>query len=234
MGYRGKVAEQERARELRARAWTLAEIAAELDVSKGSVSLWVRDVSFDEAARDARAAERRVAGMEHRSPWSAPRRRPPNALQRRKQAEIDELLRAGRERIGTMSEGEFLVAGVALYAGEGAKTDGLVGFANTDPRMILFHCAWLRRFFEPDESRLRLRLYLHQGLDLDAASRYWSDLTRIPMSQFHRPCRAQADQTRRLSKHVHGCPSVIYASARTHRTIMGLYQALLSSAAIPG
>jgi hypothetical protein len=44
MGYRSKVAEQERARELRAEAWALVEIANELGVSKSSVSLWVRDV----------------------------------------------------------------------------------------------------------------------------------------------------------------------------------------------
>ena len=39
MGYRGKVRQQERARELRAQAWTLLEIANELGVSKSSVSL---------------------------------------------------------------------------------------------------------------------------------------------------------------------------------------------------
>ncbi|CAN5194493.1 hypothetical protein BH24ACT1_BH24ACT1_03920 [soil metagenome] len=46
MGYRGKVVEQERARALRAQGWTMPEIAAELEVSKGSVSLWTRDVEF--------------------------------------------------------------------------------------------------------------------------------------------------------------------------------------------
>ena len=40
--------------------------------------------------------------------------------------------------------------------------------------MIAFFLAWLRRFFEVDESRLRLRLYLHEGLDLDAANAFWS------------------------------------------------------------
>ena len=38
--------ERQRARELRAEAWTLQEIADELGVSKGSVSVWVRDVEF--------------------------------------------------------------------------------------------------------------------------------------------------------------------------------------------
>ncbi|MGH9245766.1 MAG: helix-turn-helix domain-containing protein, partial [Acidimicrobiales bacterium] len=48
MGYRGKVTEQERARELRAAGWTYNEICAELGVCKSSVSLWVRDIPVDE------------------------------------------------------------------------------------------------------------------------------------------------------------------------------------------
>jgi hypothetical protein len=35
--------------------------------------------------------------------------------------------------------------------------------------MVRFFCAWLRRHFAIDERRLRIRVYLHQGLDLDAA-----------------------------------------------------------------
>lgn len=43
----------------------------------------------------------------------------PDALQRRRRAEIDRLAEEGRVRIGRLTEREFLVAGVALYAGEG-------------------------------------------------------------------------------------------------------------------
>ena len=149
MGYRGKLATQQQARRLRRTGLPLAEIAATLGVSKSSVSLWVRDVEFTPLPRPPRG-----------------RRRAPNALQRRKQAEVDRLVEEGRARVGRLSEREFLVAGVALYAGEGAKRDGAVKFANSDPRMIAFFCAWLRRFFEIDETRLRVRLYLHEGLDL--------------------------------------------------------------------
>ena len=51
-------------------------------------------------------------------------------------------------------------------------------FANTNPAMIAFFCAWLRRFFTIDESRLRVRVYLHEGLDLDAAEAFWSRVDR--------------------------------------------------------
>lgn len=217
MGYRGKLAEREQARRLRAGGLPMAEIAARLGVSRSSVSLWVRDVPFEPRPRGTRG-----------------RRRVPNALQRRKQAEIDRLLAAGRDRVGRLSEREFLVAGVALYAGEGSKGDGRLRFANSDPRMVVFFCSWLRRFFEVDESRLRVHLYLHQGLDLAASIAYWSALTGIPPTQFLKPYRAVPDPSIRHAKHVHGCVSIGYSCSATHRSIMGLVAALLGGTAIPG
>ena len=110
-----------------------------------------------------------------------------------------------------------------------------MGFANTDPRMILFFCAWLRRFFEVDERRLRIRLYLHEGLDLEAAEAFWSRVTGVPRSQFGTPYRASARDTTRRTKHPLGCPAVRYACSRTHRAVMGLVEALLScDDCIPG
>jgi transcriptional regulator with XRE-family HTH domain len=201
---------QERARELRAEAWTLADIAAELGVSKSSVSVWVRDVAFTP------------------NPRRAGRRREPNALQRRKATEIAELADEGRRRIGELSDRDLLVVGTALYAGEGSKRDGEISFANSDPRMVGLFLTWLRRFFPIDERRLRVALYLHQGLDLDAAVRFWEEVTGIPSVQFRKPYRAAADPTMRRNKHPMGCVGVSYGSSRAHRGVIGLVDALLS------
>jgi transcriptional regulator with XRE-family HTH domain len=216
MGYRGKVVERERARELRASGLTLADIATELGVSKASVSVWVRDVEFEPRPRQR------------------PTFRSPNRLHLAKLAEIDAMDRWGAERIGSLSEDAFLAAGVALYAGEGGKTDGGVSFSNCDPRMIALFCTWLRHFFAIDEQRLRVRLYLHEGLDLDAAEAAWSELTAIPRSQFGKAYRAVRDPSIRHNKHEHGLARVDYSCSRTHRAIMGLVRALLSSGAFPG
>jgi hypothetical protein len=124
MGYRGKVKEQEQARALRARNRTLADIARTLGVSKSSVSLWVRDVPFTPTLR-----------------LRSPHRRPHPAHEA-KLRQIEELNQAGKARIGRLSDEAFFVAGIALYAGEGAKADGLVKFANSDPEMVRFFCAW--------------------------------------------------------------------------------------------
>lgn len=103
---------------LRADGMTVPDIAQRLGVSKSSVSLWVRDVDFTPLPR-VRA-----------------RRRGPNTLQRRKQAEIDELLAEGVKRIAQLSDREFLVAGAALYAGEGNKGDGSARVTNSNPRIV--------------------------------------------------------------------------------------------------
>jgi len=212
MGYRGKVLQQEQARQLRGQGLTLTDIATQLGVAKSSVSLWVRGVEFEPLPR-VRA-----------------RQREPNILARRKQEEIDRLLVEGRNRVGDLSEREFLMAGTALYAGEGAKRDGAVLFANSDPRLIVFFCQWLRRFFAVDESRLRARLYLHDGLDLEGATRFWEDATGVPQSQFGAPYRAPPDATIRTAKHVRGCISIRYSCSRTHRGIMGLISAVFPPA----
>jgi transcriptional regulator with XRE-family HTH domain len=218
VGYRGKVVEQQRARELRAQGWTYAEIEAELGVSRSSVSVWVRDVEVDDVEWARRVRRNKNFGA---------RRRAPNRLQLAKQDEIDRCRREAADWLGPLSERDLLVAGIALYAGEGFKTGGAVGFANTDPRMIALFLRWLRTFFDIEESRLRLRLYLHDNLDLDAAYRFWSELTAIPVEQFGAPYRAADDPSRRKARHPMGCPAVRYSSISTLRSVLALVDSLV-------
>jgi hypothetical protein len=216
MGYGGKWQERERGRELRAEARTLQDIATELGVSKASVSVWVRDVEFTPNPRRRTRTQR------------------PSSLHTRKMAEIERMDHDGVEVIGVMSDRELLLVGVALYMGEGFKGDGQVGMANTDPRVLHLFVRWLRQCFGIDETRLRVRLYLHEGLDLEAAEQFWSELLDVPRSRFRRPYRAVSDPTRRRAKHVMGCPAVTYCSSSLHRRVMGLARALSSSRALPG
>ncbi|MGZ4796450.1 MAG: helix-turn-helix domain-containing protein [Acidimicrobiia bacterium] len=85
--------ERERARALRAQAWTLEEIAQEVGASRSSVSVWVRDVEFE----------------------PKPRQRPvfatANPLHLRRLAEIEAMNRWGTEQVGTLTDAAFLAAG---------------------------------------------------------------------------------------------------------------------------
>jgi transcriptional regulator with XRE-family HTH domain len=168
MGYRGKLVVREQARALRAQGWTMPDIAAELGVSRSSVSMWTRDVVVEMGPRRVRT----------------PR---PNRLRDARLAEIDAMNRLGLERLGALGEQAFLAAGAALYAGEGAKRDRWVGFTNSDPTIVGFFLAWLRAHFAIDEARLRVRIHLHEGLDLGAATAHWVAVTGVPVAQFRTP-----------------------------------------------
>ena len=123
---------------------------------------------------------------------------------------------------------------LALYAGEGSNRDGSVIFANTNPMLVAVFLRWLRNDFDLDESRFRVRLYLHADLDLDAAQRHWSEVTGIPIDQFRTPYRAVVDATMRTNRHAYGCPSVIYHSRLVHRRVMARIAAVGSVRANPG
>ena len=59
--------------------------------------------------------------------------RSPSPLHLAKLAEIEEMSQRGRERVADLGDDAFFAAGIALYAGEGGKTDGAITFANCDP-----------------------------------------------------------------------------------------------------
>lgn len=217
MGNGGKYVERHRARELRAEAWTLQEIADELGVSKGSVSVWVRDVEFVPKPRNR-------GHVAHR----------PHPLHVRKLAEIEQCRVEAEAEYSDLSVDQLDAFALGLYAGEGAKTPGAVSMANTNPLLLRLFIDWLRRNFDIDEDRLRARLYLHEGLDIEEATAYWSAAISIPERQFHLPYRAAADPSRRQAKHERGCLTIVYHCSVTHRRVMASVAAITSRFDLPG
>ena len=69
---------------------------------------------------------------------------------------------------------------------------------------------------------------------LGAAVAFWSDLTAIPISQFHKPYRAVVDATRRSNRHEMGCVRLVYSDSLVHRRVMAMIAAVTSRIAIPG
>ena len=216
MGYRGKLVERERARELRAEAWTLAAIAAELGVSKSSVSDWVRDVDFVPRPRN----RGHPAGPQH-------------PMRLKTEADLQRCRAEAEAWVGDLTERELTMFALGLYAGEGNKTTYL-GMANTNPTYLRLFLTWLRRAFDIDESRLRVVLQLHDDLDLAAATEYWSRVLGVPELQFGKPYRAASKATIRSAKHVYGCASVRYFDSGIFRRLLAMTQAVACRFADPG
>ncbi|MGV9787153.1 hypothetical protein [Streptomyces sp. NPDC003435] len=158
---------REQARELRRQGHTYDQIQMKLGCSKSSISLWVRDLPKPQH-RDPKEQAKLAA----RKRWEhelAVR----DKSRRRTKADA-------RAEIGTLSDRELFIAGVALYWAEGSKDKPharreRVVFINSDPGVIRVFLAWLD-LLQVQRGDLSFRVMIHESADVAAAEAYWADL----------------------------------------------------------
>jgi transcriptional regulator with XRE-family HTH domain len=137
VGYRGKIEERERARELRARSWTLVEIADELGVAKSSVSVWTRDVDFVPRPRNRGHASHK-----------------PHPLTLNKRAELERCRDEAVRFADSLTNRDLQLFGYALYVGEGAKTEASgLRLAKPPRRTGRSYCRFLENGFTRHTAR---------------------------------------------------------------------------------
>ena len=178
---RAKDDQRAKARELRASGCTYDEIAAELGVSKGSVSLWVRDMPRRGRLSYEEFRKRNAEGIARY--WAAER----PVREARRQSVSD----SAAAQIGQLSDSELVIAGAIAYWCEGSKSEphrrcDQVGFINSDPQLISFFLRFLA-VAGVTSDRLVCRLQIHQSADVAAAQQFWLDVTGLPAEQFQRP-----------------------------------------------
>jgi transcriptional regulator with XRE-family HTH domain len=170
-----------RARDLREQGFDYSQIAAELGVSKSSVSLWVRDLPRPPGLSYEECRNRIAEGV--RRYWAAERPI--------REAERAAARAAAAAQIGQLSNREILITGAIAYWCEGGKNkpdrrDDRVNFINSDPALIKLFL----RFLDVagiGRERLIFRVYIHESADLAAAQRLWLDVTQARPDQFRRP-----------------------------------------------
>ncbi|MEU0300097.1 hypothetical protein ABZ252_11600 [Streptomyces sp. NPDC006175] len=163
-----------KARELRLQGMTYDQIQVKLGCSKGSISLWVRDLPKPVPSRSA-VEQARLAG---RMRWDHELAVRDEERQRTKAA--------AKAEIGDLTDRELLLIGVGLYWSEGTKDKPYdrrenLTFVNSDPGMIETYLAWLAVVgVTPD--RICFRVMIHETADVEAAERYWAELVGIDAS----------------------------------------------------
>ena len=171
-----------KARELRARGCTYDEIATELGVSKGSVSLWVRDMPRRGRLSYAEFRKRNAEGVARY--WAA--ERPV------REARLQAISDSAAAQIGELSDREMLIAGAIAYWCEGTKSKSYrprkdsVVFINSDPSLIRLFLRFLT-VADVAPERLICRVHIHESADVEGAQRFWRELTGLPEDQFREP-----------------------------------------------
>ncbi|MEI7032402.1 hypothetical protein [Streptomyces pratensis] len=214
-----------RARELRLQGMTYDQIQVELGCSKGSISLWVRDLPKPERRRT-----REESSAIGRRGWEA-------TLQRR-EAERRAARRSAADEVGAMTGRELFLLGVGLYWAEGSKskpyrTQERVTFVNSDPGMITVFLTWLRLLGVAQE-HLRFHVHIHESADVAAAERYWLSLTGATPSAFGKTSlKKHSPRTNRknVGDGYRGCLAVrVLKSAELYRRIEGAWCGIVGAA----
>lgn len=163
-----KPEKRERARELRKRGWSVTAIVEELDVSKGSVSAWVRDIELTPDQQAVLKANKVRWGAQNKGAKTNRE----NALKQRKAYQ-----QAGRERARNGSR--LHQVGCMLYWAEGTKAKkNHLHFANSDPYMIKLFVHFLREELDVNNNLIHLQIHCHTN-ELEEVRRieqYWLDL----------------------------------------------------------
>lgn len=179
-----KTEERKKARLLRSKGWSLRAIASEIKCSKSVVSKWISDIQL--TAKQIEKLE------DNQDKGRARAARHPNSSRAKWEKIRNDIKQTAKKDVPRKCSKELLtIAGAALYWAEGynASRNEII-FANTDPRMIKLMMLFFRKVCKVPESKFRGKVCIHPHLNIKAAERYWSGISKISLNQFNKPLLA--------------------------------------------
>lgn len=208
---------KEDARILRIQGYSFAKIQQRFGISKSTASHWFHDIHL------APHLKRKLEENSERG-----RKKGRDILKKLREKRQQEYNKEARECIKILRKREdilfwkFLVA--LIFWCEGSKrsiSNGLV-LINSDPRLVAFFLKALRSGFDIDEKKFHPLLHLHEYHNDATQKRFWSDITKIPISQFTKSYIKPHTKIRKREGYP-GCISLRYGDSRLARRVDALY-----------
>lgn len=167
---------------LRRAGLSLKSIAKELSVSKGSVSLWCRDIVLTDGQRERIKEYSFEAGQKGRMLGAT-------MNHQKKVDNINYFNEEGERNVGNISQRDLMLIGAALYWAEGRKTEGTFTLINSDPEMITLMYFWLIQIAQvkPEDFILHLSINEIHRPRIKKVLKFWADLLQLPSESFRKP-----------------------------------------------
>ncbi len=220
---------KQKARNLRAKGWSLGEINLKMKIPKNTLSGWFKDILLSKE-QNKRIEKKMLAS-------AAIGREVASKLLREKMEKWKEDIRNSVNHFENvfLENPEFgkIVCGL-LYLCEGAKypsTRCLV-FGNSDPWIIRCFINLLRNSFNIDEEKLRCRIMYRYDQNLKELNKYWSNVTGIPLHNFYNSkpdSRTKGKST--LKKDYKGICAIHYLSTNLQFELQSIGEIIIKSGA---
>ncbi|OGZ26869.1 MAG: hypothetical protein A2365_01090 [Candidatus Nealsonbacteria bacterium RIFOXYB1_FULL_40_15] len=112
-----------------------------------------------------------------------------------------------------------------IYWCEGSKypSSNFISFTNSDPELVKTFLKLFRLGFQPIEDKLRVRLQLHSTHNEEEVNSYWSELLKIPASQFYKPTITNPTKNMKRRGYMGTC-DIRYNNVYLLHEITGIYE----------
>ena len=177
-----KFKEKLEALKLRRKGWSIGSIAEHLEVGKGSVSTWCKDLKLTKSQKDFLKQKMIKAGHKGRMIGAEMNRK-------KKENTIAFYQKSGKKDIGKLSQRDIFVIGVALYWAEGSRKNSSLSFVNSDPDMIKLMYRWFQEVMSVKKEEFMPCVFINEmhRPRITKVMNFWSSLLNLPKRQFSNP-----------------------------------------------
>lgn len=187
-----RILDREKAIEMRKAGFSYSQIKNTLKVSKGSLSLWLKEFPL---------SDRRLRELRDNSQIRIEKTR--ETKRRKKEQRRQEVYKKVSLDV-EKSKDPFFVAGFYLYWGEGTKTaEYSVSFTNTDPTMTRCFIQWIALLGVP-VNKLKVKLHIYSDQNEKKLKEYWSNQTGVPLENFNKTYIKTSELGRKTYKGMYG------------------------------
>lgn len=146
-----KLQDRLRAIDLRKSGNSYRDILKVVDVSKSTLSIWLRDIELTPEQKIKLITGQDIGRMK--------------ASKNRQRARIEKterIIAEAKKELSRLSSRPLFLPGLMLYWAEGAKHNGEhVQLVNSDPAMIQLMMRWFREICRVPEYKFRISLHIH-------------------------------------------------------------------------
>ena len=206
-----KPEEKNKAIKLRRRGYSYSKILKNIDVSKSTISLWLRDVELTPKQEKKFLKGREISRYKGAQ------------TQHRKRVEVTKIIiDQGKKEVTSLIKDPLFLSGVMLYWAEGDKhRQEKVKFTNSDEKMICLMMKWFREVCKVPESKFRIALHIHDLHARKNVEKYWAKLTQVPLKQFQKTYIKNSTLKHRKNMLYNGTCAIVVNDKNLFRRICG-------------
>lgn len=186
---------------LRRKGASLNEISTLLHISKSTSSIWLKSVALNKSAKEK--IKKKIEKGRHKALMT---RLSQSNTQRK---ELEGNVRGILKTIRPSKELSKLLSSIFLWTEGGELAAKHVTFMNSSPLMIRTFITLFRQSFDLDETKFRALVHIHAYHNDESIKNYWSNLTHIPLTQFHKSYQ-KANTKNRIRAGYMGCIRISY------------------------